>query len=268
MNVRLATMRYLFLSRSPIHGNAKIGHHLHVWSTPPFQNGGKDGIDHQWIHAFQFQLPDSLFMEKAERLRSAIEASFGKSPTSHRAGRWGVDQRTVDWLVGAGFVVDTSIRTGFPLTKHEFGNRTIDSSREPVACTEYDMRKNPYLWTCKINATTVAPHLWKYLRPYQSRMDWSPGSIAISWYRVERFEPLLLRVIRKLGGRRMLRPNPNYASGRIAANHGPGNQARSNDHQPHASFIRACIALQSIYADTGRRGQHLGTSRRGIPVCS
>ena len=85
----------------------EIGHHLHVWTTPPFQRAGPTGVDLDWIHAFQFQLPDSLFTEKAECLRQAIEKNFGRSPTSHRAGRWGIDQRTVDWMASTGFIVET-----------------------------------------------------------------------------------------------------------------------------------------------------------------
>ena len=32
-----------------------------------------------------------------------------KYPTSHRAGRWGIDQRTIDWLIERNFLVDTTI---------------------------------------------------------------------------------------------------------------------------------------------------------------
>ena len=57
-------------------GRCEIGHHLHVWTTPPFHREGPKGVDGEWIQAFQFQLPDSLFVEKAESLRQAIEKSF------------------------------------------------------------------------------------------------------------------------------------------------------------------------------------------------
>lgn len=94
-------------------GKCEIGHHLHVWSTPPFQNDNGKGVDLDWIHAYQSELPDSLFSEKAEVLKKAIEENYGVSPKSHRAGRWGVDKRTINWLMDNDFKVDTSI---LPLT--------------------------------------------------------------------------------------------------------------------------------------------------------
>ncbi len=94
-------------------GKCEIGHHLHVWSTPPFQKEDGRGVDLDWIHAYQSELPDELFCEKAETLRAAIQKNYGISPTSHRAGRWGVDKRTLNWLMDNDFLVDTSV---LPLT--------------------------------------------------------------------------------------------------------------------------------------------------------
>lgn len=94
-------------------GKCEIGHHLHVWSTPPFQRNNGSGVDLDWIHAYQSELPDELFFEKAENLRSTIQKNYGIFPTSHRAGRWGIDTRTFNWLMDNKFLVDTSI---LPLT--------------------------------------------------------------------------------------------------------------------------------------------------------
>ena len=91
-------------------GKCEIGHHLHVWSTPPFQKKNQAGdIDLEWIHAYQFELPDTLFEEKAETLKKVIKENFGIYPTSHRAGRFGIDQRGIDWLIKHNFEVDTSV---------------------------------------------------------------------------------------------------------------------------------------------------------------
>lgn len=94
-------------------GKCEIGHHLHVWSTPPFQRDSGSGVDLDWIHGYQSELPDELFFEKAETLRSAIKKNYGIFPTSHRAGRWGIDSRSIKWLMNNNFLVDTSI---LPLT--------------------------------------------------------------------------------------------------------------------------------------------------------
>tara|TARA_Y100000768_G_scaffold388696_1_gene386263 strand:+ start:870 stop:1796 length:927 start_codon:yes stop_codon:yes gene_type:complete len=89
-------------------GKCEIGMHLHVWSTPPFKNN-EDKIDLDWVHAFQSELPDDLFEQKANYLYNAICDSFESAPTSHRAGRWGIDDRTIKWLVRKKFKVDSSV---------------------------------------------------------------------------------------------------------------------------------------------------------------
>lgn len=192
----------------------EIGHHLHVWTTPPFQNESPNGVDRDWIHAFQFQLPDSLFVEKAETLRQAIEQNFGYSPTSHRAGRWGIDQRTVDWLAGAGFVVETSMRTGLRLRQNRPGAELSMPRGRAIASAEYELHRNPYLWhsqsqvdgrppivevpaTVDLRSGLAAAVLLPYLK-----LKW-PG------------EFFLFRVLRKLAGLNILCPDPGYAPGEL-----------------------------------------------------
>jgi predicted ATP-grasp superfamily ATP-dependent carboligase len=116
----------------------EIGHHLHVWTTPPFAREHPAGIDADWLPAYQSELPQGLFRDKADHLHEAIRDAFGRAPTAHRAGRWGVDQRTIDWLTQRGYVVDTSVT---PLTnwRHSRGRGTGGPSfaRCPTA---------PYFW--------------------------------------------------------------------------------------------------------------------------
>ena len=98
----------------------EIGHHLHSWSTPPFQKPNiSNEVDLEWIHAYQFELPDNLFEEKAMALKEVIKQNYGIDPTSHRAGRWGIDQRTIDWLIKNKFVVDSSIVPNGNYSKHK-----------------------------------------------------------------------------------------------------------------------------------------------------
>ena len=131
----------------------EIGHHLHVWSTPPFQKPNfYNNIDLAWIHAYQYELPDSLFYEKSENLRETIKKNFGIYPTCHRSGRWGVDQRTINWLIRNNFQVDSSVVpfrdysnykgkekggpnfAGKPVTSHLWKNENGDSLVEiPVS---------------------------------------------------------------------------------------------------------------------------------------
>lgn len=185
--------------------HCEIGHHLHVWTCPPYQSTSGDGIDRDWIHAHQFLLPDSLFIAKSESLRHEIETNFGRSPTSHRAGRWGIDQRTVDWLVSNAFIVETSLRPTMRLPK------TLGTH----ASTEYRLNRNPYAWhgrsqdnsdsklVIEIPATVNVP-------------DGLLGRSCRQWLCEGRpFDGTVTRIYRKVGGLRMLRPDPNYRPGAL-----------------------------------------------------
>lgn len=87
----------------------EIGSHLHSWTTPPFERELPEGFDAAWMHAYQYELPDKLFLEKSECLYESIVGAYGVRPTAHRAGRWGIDQRSVDWLIEKQFLIDTSV---------------------------------------------------------------------------------------------------------------------------------------------------------------
>ena len=192
----------------------EIGHHLHVWTTPPFQNEGPTGVDLDWIHTFQFQLPNSLFAEKAERLRQAIEHNFGGSPTSHRAGRWGIDQRTVDWLTSSGFVVETSMRTGLRLRQNLPGTEMPVPPNRGIAAAEYEPHKNPYLWPSETQdqdsqSIVEIPATVDVQNGFASTLF--QQYLALKWPG----ESFLFKVYRKLAGLNILCPDPAYSPGEL-----------------------------------------------------
>jgi hypothetical protein len=117
----------------------EIGHHLHAWSAPPFQKKKTtEDVDLEWIHAYQFELPDNLFEEKAEALREIIKQNYGIYPTSHRAGRFGIDQRSIDWLIKNNFEVDTSV---VPLK-----NYSLHKGKNSSGPNFYNKPTIPYIW--------------------------------------------------------------------------------------------------------------------------
>ena len=87
----------------------EIGHHMHIWTTPPFQFENEYGTDQKWIHGLQSEIDDELFEQKMNNLHQQISQNFGKIPSSHRAGRWAIDNRTFDWLEKNKYKVDSSI---------------------------------------------------------------------------------------------------------------------------------------------------------------
>jgi hypothetical protein len=90
-------------------GFCEIGNHLHVWSTPPFESVNEHGVDIKWIDAVQPELSDDIFAQKMHSVHDAIVKNYGIVPTSHRAGRWAIDRRTISWLEQNHYLVDTSV---------------------------------------------------------------------------------------------------------------------------------------------------------------
>lgn len=118
-------------------GNCEIGHHLHVWSTPPFEKPNAYGVDENWIDGIQSELPDDIFAAKMRSLHEAIEEGLGIRPTSHRAGRWGIDKRTLDWLEANDYLVDSSVCP--------FNSYTATKGvRERVKTDTYSSPNRPY----------------------------------------------------------------------------------------------------------------------------
>ena len=92
-------------------GECEVGHHMHIWTTPPFEKPNKCGVDERWFLGIQSEISDEMFAKKMHNLHKAIQENFNVRPESHRAGRWSVDRRTLQWLKDNDYVVDTSVRS-------------------------------------------------------------------------------------------------------------------------------------------------------------
>ena len=165
----------------------EIGHHLHVWSTPPFQkvNDSKN-VDLEWIHAYQFELPNSLFEEKFESLFEMIYTNFGVYPSSHRAGRWGIDERTIEFLIKKKFKVDTSV---VPLVSY------INQKGKNISGPNF------------INKPTF-PFYWHRLLEIPVTVNNPFNSVNLNF--ISNFSPKKKWLVNKLEVGKMLRPNPSY----------------------------------------------------------
>ncbi len=90
-------------------GLCEVGHHLHIWTTPPMERPNAYGVDVAWIDGFQSEIPDDIFAQKMASLHKAIQQHYDVIPSIHRAGRWAIDRRTLEWLIEHRYVVDASI---------------------------------------------------------------------------------------------------------------------------------------------------------------
>jgi len=84
-------------------GRCEIGAHLHPWTSPPFRP--EDASAHTYPH----NLPPDLLERQMADLTAAIEQGLGSRPTTYRAGRNGLDGRSLPILERLGYTVDTSV---------------------------------------------------------------------------------------------------------------------------------------------------------------
>lgn len=88
-------------------GRAHCGLHLHTWSTPP------DGQPLDAHHSFQCNLDPDLHRQKLDALITLFEDQLGRSPLTHRAGRYGIAPWILDQLADRGVMFDFSPSAGF-----------------------------------------------------------------------------------------------------------------------------------------------------------
>ncbi len=127
-------------------GECEIGHHLHVWTTPPFENANAYGVEEKLIDGFQSELPDNVLIEKLDTLHNAIIENYGVIPKIHRAGRWAVDARTIEWLISKGYEIETSVCSGVSYknvkgVREKFPFCSLNSPNMPYFVTETDFYK-------------------------------------------------------------------------------------------------------------------------------
>lgn len=84
-------------------GGCEIGSHCHPWHTPPVEEELNEK------NSMLCNLPAALQSKKLECLHRAIQDSFGVTPTSFRAGRWGYGKVVASSLARLGYRVDTSV---------------------------------------------------------------------------------------------------------------------------------------------------------------
>ena len=184
-------------------GQCEIGHHLHCWTTPPFVKEGPPGVDIAWFGAYQSELPESLFREKAECLRNEIVKAYGIYPTSHRAGRWGIDQRSVDWLIENGFVAESSVT---PLI-----NWATSIGKKTGGPSFYSSPQNPYFWHSKLIYDQHAPFLVEIPITVEYPDGFALRGLAGYIKRELPGTKFVDRIYKKLGCGRIFRPDPRYS---------------------------------------------------------
>ncbi len=92
----------------------EIGMHLHAWNTPPNYDLPKhkeSGLP------YLIEYPTDVMEEKIDTITRRFKEVFGFDPISHRAGRWGMDDRYFALLRKYGYKVDCSVTPFVSWTK-------------------------------------------------------------------------------------------------------------------------------------------------------
>jgi hypothetical protein len=182
----------------------EIGFHLHCWTTPPFEREFPDGIDAAWMHAYQYELPATLFLEKCESLYEAIVNAYGVRPRAHRAGRWGIDQRSVDWLIEKNFLIDTSVVPTWDLSDKlgkRMGGPSFIAANQP-----------PYYWLHSNAGTNLSQSLLEVPVTIYTPTVFPLVAMARYMRRGRAGRQLAERIYHRLiGGNGTLRPHPQHS---------------------------------------------------------
>ncbi|MCI9143634.1 MAG: deacetylase [Lachnospiraceae bacterium] len=94
-----------FIQRVEETNTGELGMHLHAWNTPPkfdlpvVQTGAP----------YLIEYPFEVMEQKIEYLTNHIYELTGLKPTTHRAGRWAMNQDYYDLLIKYGYEVDCSV---------------------------------------------------------------------------------------------------------------------------------------------------------------
>jgi hypothetical protein len=83
-------------------GTGEIGMHLHAWDSPPLTPRPSG-------QAYLTEYPEQVMRQKIEFMTGLLEERFGRRPLSHRAGRWGFDNRYARILLELDYRVDCSV---------------------------------------------------------------------------------------------------------------------------------------------------------------
>lgn len=83
----------------------EIGMHLHAWDTPPICDFDKKEGNRPYL----IEYSDELMEQKIATITKRLSDVFERDMVSHRAGRWALDERYIQYLDKYGYQVDCSV---------------------------------------------------------------------------------------------------------------------------------------------------------------
>lgn len=136
----------------------EIGMHLHAWNTPPDYSLKKTHRERDYL----IEYPVDIMDKKVATMTELIEKKFGKSPITHRSGRWTTNQKYFEILHKYGYKVDCSVTPHINWTK-DVGATGIPGS-DYSKCPE----KPYYIYKdiLEVPMTIRKKHMFVWEKPY------------------------------------------------------------------------------------------------------
>jgi hypothetical protein len=158
---------------------AELGTHLHAEFIEP-----RASMDAERTEAFQGELPPFVEYGKLLNLTALFCKRFGRSPTSFRAGRYGLGRRTLRFLEQLGYLVDSSVTPHAWWRSGKGGVSYLGAPDQPYHPSRDDFRQPGAMRILEAPVTLVNPWWDLVPRAVRRRIDpfrrWQ-GALLGAW---------------------------------------------------------------------------------------
>lgn len=149
----------------------EIGMHLHAWNSPPIVPLTNDDAR---LKPFLIEYPEGVLRAKIDFMTKLLGDVFDTPITSHRAGRWALDEPYAQALISCGYLTDCSVTPHVnwhkTLGAHTGGADYRHFPETPYFMSPYDIRRpgrSPLL-EVPMTISKRCPHA---LRAYTHTLD-------------------------------------------------------------------------------------------------
>lgn len=123
-----------FISKVESDNKGELGMHLHAWNSPPEYQLAQVQSGQPYL----IEYPLEIMEEKIDCLDRLILERTGIKATSHRAGRWAMDDRYFRLLMKYGYTADCSVTPGINW------NNSVGATEGAVGVDYLNYPKEPY----------------------------------------------------------------------------------------------------------------------------
>lgn len=141
----------------------EIGMHMHAWNNPPivalpFHKRGHN--------PYVGEYEGKIIEEKVKVITDLLAEKFGKSPISHRGGRWYLDDNYIEVLISSGYKIDCSVTPGISWSS-TIGNKIGGTDYTSYPLKEFYLNKNRDI--LEVPMTIISLPLYERVKMFTKR---------------------------------------------------------------------------------------------------